>query len=134
MPRCLQHRGYGRVDDLAQLLLDAGRALDVAHRPQPAGRSPALRHADRLLVPLLQHGADLVHLAQVRLRAHQDEGRAGGGRRMRADLGQPRVLHVTQRVGPDDGEAEDEDVCAGVLAVANGGALILFQSVDDFQV
>ena len=101
----------GGVKGLLEVLLGERGALDVVRRPD------LLRHA---LGPGVEHGLDLGAVQvdehvdvqeEVRLRAHQHDGRRGV---VRPDLGHPLLGDVVEGGGVDHAEAEDEDVRVGV--------------------
>lgn len=101
----------GGIERLLQVLLRERRALHVVGRPD------LLRHAAG---PRAQHGLDVgavqvdedVHVQEeVRLGAHEDDGR---GRVVRPDLRDPLLGDVVEGGGVDHAEAQEEDVRVGV--------------------
>ena len=103
----LEHDQQRRVEHFLQVLLRQRRALDVRHRTDVARELPRriLRHGLVTVLVELDQYFDVV--AQVALRADQQQWRVGA---VRAQFGQPLLAHVVEGGGRHDREADEKDV------------------------
>merc|ERR1719204_1741737 len=101
------------IEDILHPLPGEGGALHVHLGSQVGGQLLALSLADRLLCLLLQISYRCRVCPEVHLSADEEEG-DGSRSPVGLDLRNPLLPHVVVRVGVDDAEADQEDVCVGV--------------------
>ncbi|RUS79403.1 hypothetical protein EGW08_012841, partial [Elysia chlorotica] len=99
------------VKHVLQVFLGERRALHVADGADLFRQAQGVRLGDGLLLVLRELDEHLDVVAEVALRAHQDERRPGP---VPADLGNPLLQHVVEGGRRHDAEAQQEDVRAGV--------------------
>jgi len=137
--RLLGSLGGGGVEDSADGLLEDGletslverRALNVLDGADGLAHVETLLEGDGGEALLGETGNGLRILTKIELGADQEEGRIGA---VVLDLGVPLGLHVLERSGRDDGEANEEDIGLGVGQRAETVIILLASGIPQAKV
>lgn len=113
----------GAVKHVLEVALSQSRTLHIVPGSDPASQSPGLAVGHRFGAALVQADEDIHVVAEVRLSAHQHDGRE---RVASTDLRNPFGGDVVEGDGVDQAEAQDEDVHMGVAQGAEMTKLLLW--------
>lgn len=109
--RVLNAGHNGCIEDLFEVLLSQGRALNVGGGFDLLGTQPGRLLGYRLLFALVQLDEDFDVFSEVRLCPHKDDGGFGT---VAPDLWHPFLTDVLEGGGTHDTEAQEEDIGVGV--------------------